>query len=409
MSVVVTGYGVVTPFGAGVETLMDALERGASAVRSLGDGWNGDVEGSYTRLGAPVPDDIDLQSVPRKQRRSMGRGTLFAQLAANEAVARAGLTVATLTSGRVGVAIGSTITSPFGLAEFFTHYLVEKSVRQVPANGFFRVMGNSTAANLATAFGLTGRVHATPAACASGVVAMGVGVELIRAGLQDVVLCGGEEELHPATTAIFDTVGAASTHYNDRPELAPAPFDRDRDGTVCGEGAGVLVLEGEEHARRRGAPILGRLLGAASNADGESLASPGVAAMVRCMRAALADAGLGPDQIDYVSAHGTGTVAGDQAEAEALAEVLGVGPPVASLKSHLGHTLGASGAIEAVACLEMMRRGFLVPTAKLRNLDPECARITHLRELRRTGARRILKVAFGFGGANGAVLLAGEG
>jgi len=403
--VVITGYGVVSPIGIGVSALMQALKRGQCGVRALGEAWNGDIDGTYCRLGAPVEAELDLRSIPRKQRRSMGRGTVFAQLAANEALRHSGFPLDEMGGGRVGVMIGSTITSPSSLSDFYEDFLVSKSVRQVPANGFFRVMGNSSAANVANCLGVTGRVHSTPAACASGVVALGLGFELIRAGVQDAVICGGVEELHPSTTAIFDTVGAASMNFNNSPELSPAPFDKDRDGTVCGEGAGVLLIESEAHAAERGAVVLGRVEGFASTADAESLAHPGVPAMVNCMRLALADAGVEAADVDYISAHGTGTREGDRAEAKAITSVFGMGPSVSSLKGYLGHTLGASGAIEAIATLEMMRGGFLIPTAKLRTIDPECEGVNHVRTLEKIIISRAMKCSFGFGGANGAVVL----
>jgi len=405
MKVVITGYGVISPFGAGVERMMHGLERGECRVRSLGDDWNGEVDGTYCRLGAPVDDSLDLRAIPRKNRRSMSRGAQFAQLATLEALSQAALPQEILSSGRVGVAFGSTITGPCSLADFYDDFLVKRSVRQVPANGFFRVMGNSTAANVANCLGVTGRVHSTPAACASGAVAIGMGFELIRGGVQDVMICGGEEELHPSTTAIFDTVGAASSHFNDQPERAPAPFDQDRDGTVCGEGSGALILESEDHASRRGATVLGRVHGFGCAADGENMAHPGTSAMVRCMQLALADAKTDAARVGFVSAHGTGTIHGDRAEAVAIHEVFGDSTPVSSLKGYTGHTLGASGAIEAVATLEMMQRNLLVPTAKLRNVDPGCAGVRHLQTLERTSVDLALKCCFGFGGSNGAVLL----
>ncbi len=405
MKVVITGYGVISPFGAGVERMMQGLERGECRVRSLGTDWNGDIDGTYCRLGAPVDETLDLKAIPRKNRRSMSRGAQFAQLATNEALATAQLSKEVLSSGRAGVAFGSTITGPCSLADFYEDFLIKRSIRNVPANGFFRVMGNSTAANVANCLGVTGRVHSTPAACASGAIAIGLGFEFIRSGAQDVMICGGEEELHPSTTAIFDTVGAASSHFNDQPEKSPAPFDKDRDGTVCGEGSGALILESEDHALRRGATILGRVLGFGCAADGENMAHPGSRAMVRCMQLALADAEIDAARVGYVSAHGTGTIHGDRAESEAIHEVFGDSTPVSSLKGFTGHTLGASGAIEAVATLEMMQRGLLIPTAKLRNVDPECAGVHHLQALEHTPVDLALKCCFGFGGSNGAVLL----
>lgn len=402
---VVTGRGVVSPFGVGVPRFVEALRDCRSAVQTMGDGWNQGVRGTACRLACPAEKEIDVQSIPRKHRRSMGRGALLAQLAASEAVAEAGIGDSLLRSGRVGVAIGDTLTSPSSLEAFFHHYLVDRDVTQVAANGFFRVMGHSSAANVAVSLGASGRVLGTPAACAASVVATAISTELIRIGVQDVMICGGAEECHPTTSAIFDILGAASTHFNDRPEAAPAPFDRDRDGTVCGEGAGVLVVETEDHARARGALPLADVLGVAATCDGTQMANPAVDSMERCIRLALADAELEADAIDYVNAHATGTVQGDGAEAEVLARVFGAETPVSGLKGYIGHTLGASGVLESIAVLDMMRSDYLLPTGKLRNVAPECAGIRHVLAVERRLTRRAVKCCFGFGGINAVLIL----
>jgi len=406
-NVVVTGYGAMTPFGAGVGTLMEALRLGRSGVRHMGEEWTGRVDGAVCRLAAPFPGEPDVHAIPRKIRRSMGRGALLAQLAAQEALEAAGLDRGALTSGRAGVALGNTMTSPTSLEDFFRAYLVERSIRQVPANGFFRVMDHSCAANVAAGLGLTGRVVATPAACASGAMAIGAGLELVRAGAQDVMICGGVEECHPTTSVIFDLVGASSTHFDDRPEATPAPFDRDRDGTVCGEGAAVLILEAEEWARDRGAPILGRVLGFAAGNDPSQMAQPGAEAMMRCLRTALADAAIEPADVDYVNAHATGTVQGDPSEAEAIGRVFGGNTAVSSLKGQLGHTLGASGAIESIATLEMMRQGFVLPTVNLDHVDPACSGVRHQLSHENRSIDFAVKCSFGFGGTTAALVYGG--
>jgi 3-oxoacyl-[acyl-carrier-protein] synthase II len=312
-----------------------------------------------------------------------------------------------LESGRTGAVVGDTFPSAGSLEDFYRLYIVERDIRQVPAGGFFRVMGHSCSANVAACLGLRGRVLATPAACAAGAFAVGTGLELIRWGVQDVVLCGGVEELHPTTSAIFDIVGASSTHWNDAPERSPAPFDRGRDGTVCGEGAGFIVLESEEHARRRGARILARALGFAGLSDGSVMAQPGLESMIRCMVSALDDAESTAGEIDYISAHATATIHGDAAEATAIARVFGDAVPVSGLKGYIGHTLGASGTIESIACLEMMAGNYIIPTGKLREVDPECSIIRHQLTLESRRIRRIIKSSFGFGGMN-AVLVFGR-
>jgi len=366
--------------------------------------WPPPVEGAYCQIAAPIGSPLDVKQIPRKFRRSMGRDSVLTFLAVKEAVAMAGIPDEMYASSRLGITVGSTATSAASLEDYFRAYLVDKNVRQVPANGFFRVMGHSCAANIANALGVTGRVHATPAACASGLIALGMGYELICAGIQDIMICGGTEELHPTAVATFDIVGASSMHCNEHPERAPAPFDKDRDGTVCGEGAGVVVLENEEHARSRGARPLAAVRGFASTCDGESMAQPGIDSISQCLTATLADAGVQPDEIDYINAHATGTVHGDVAEARALASIFPEHIPVSGLKGYLGHTLGASGAIESIATLEMMRGGYVIPTAKLHTLDPACAGINHITTMQERRISMALKCSFGFGGVNGTMI-----
>lgn len=405
--VVVTGRGAVSPYGVGVDRLIEGLRNRRSTVRTMEDDWTKGVRGTACRLACPVEGEVDIQTIPRKHRRSMGRGALLAQLAATEAVSEAAITEQLLRSGRLGVAIGDTLTAPSSLEDFFSRYLIDRDVSQVAANGFFRVMGHSCAANVAVALGAAGRVLGTPAACAASSLAVVVSAELIRGGVQDVMVCGGAEECHPTTSAIFDILGAASTHFNYSPDSAPAPFDRDRDGTVCGEGAGILVVEAEDHARARGARPLADVLGVAATCDGAQMANPGVESMERCIRLALTDAGLDADDIEYVNAHATGTVQGDEAEAEALARVFGAETPVSGLKGYLGHTLGASGALESIAVLDMIREGYLLPTGKLRNVASECAGIRHVVAVEHRPIAHAVKCSFGFGGIN-AVLVFGR-
>ncbi len=369
--------------------------------------WGGLVQGMACMLGAPLTEKIDATAIPRKHRRGMGRSAILVQIAVLEAVGHAGLSDEHLHSQRTGAVVGDTFPSAASLEDFYKLYITERDIRQVPAGGFFRVMGHSCSANVAACLGLRGRVLATPAACAAGAFAVGTGLELIRWGVQDVVLCGGVEELHPTTSAIFDIVGASSSHWNDAPERSPAPFDVDRDGTVCGEGAGVLVLESEEHARNRGARIHADVLGYAGLSDGSNMAQPGLESMIRCMESALADADVAPDGIDYINAHATATPHGDLAEAAAIAKVFGDKVPVSGLKGYIGHTLGASGTIESIACLEMMAGDYIIPTGKLRKVDPECSIINHQLTLESRRIRRVVKSSFGFGGMN-AVLVFGR-
>jgi 3-oxoacyl-[acyl-carrier-protein] synthase II len=223
---------------------------------------------------------------------------------------------------------------------------------------------------------------------------------MIRFGRQQVMAAGGAEELHPIDAAVFDIMFATSTRNND-PTRTPRPFDRDRDGLVVGEGAATLILEDLDHARARRARVYAEIIGFGTNCDGRHITNPDAAGMQRVMELALADAGLTPDQVGYVNAHGTATKLGDIAESVATANVFGRHVPVSTLKSFMGHTLGACGAVEAWLTVHMMGEGWLAPTLNLDEVDPECAPLDHVRgSPRAVGVEHAVSNNFAFGGVN---------
>ena len=400
--VAVTGMGAVSPFGRGVSSLVNGLLSGQSAVKRL-DGLE-QIVGLRSFVGAVVPG-VDGKEIPRKFRRSMSPMSIFATLAAQEAVAAAALAEEIPAGGRLGVSIGSTIGSPATMQAFFEQFIRERSVEQMKSTLFFQMMNHSCAANVAQALGVTGRILAPSAACATGCQAIGYAYEMIASGKQDYMLCGGADEIHPLTTATFDLINAASTHYNDRPESTPRPFDRARDGVVCSEGAAVLLLESLDSALARNAHIYVEILGFATLSDTSSIANPSKAAVRLCMEKGLEDAGVAPDEVDYVNAHATGTEQGDIAESEAISELLGGDVPVSSLKGHFGHSMAASGALEMVATIAMMTDGYIIPTRNLETIDERCSGIRHVQTLEKRGIRKVLKNNFALGGVNACVVL----
>ncbi|MGE4606159.1 MAG: beta-ketoacyl synthase N-terminal-like domain-containing protein, partial [Myxococcota bacterium] len=240
----------------------------------------------------------------------------------------------------------------------------------------------------------------TSSACTSGSQGIGFGYEAIRFGQQEVMLAGGAEELAVMDAAVFDVLFATSTR-NDEPGATPRPFDAGRDGTVVGEGAGCLVLEELEHAKRRGAHIHAELIGFATNCDGRHLTNPDAAGMEEVMRLGLADAGIEPDAVGYVNAHGTSTEVGDIAESHAMAAVFGTNTPTSSLKGHLGHTLGACGALEAWITIAMIREGWVAPTLNLSDVDERCAPLDYVRDQPRDiDTNIVVSNNFAFGGIN---------
>jgi 3-oxoacyl-[acyl-carrier-protein] synthase II len=400
--VVITGLGAVSPFGAGVAPLMEGLLAGRSAVCVVPELER--VGGLRTRVAGLVRG-VDPKQVPRKDRRSMSAMSVYATLASQEALAGAGLGEAVLGSGRLGVAIGSTVGSTQATEEFFRDFFTDSSLERMKSTLFFQIMNHSCAANVSQALGITGRLLAPSAACSTGCQAIGYGFEQVALGRQDFMLCGGADEFHPLTAATFDVMNAASVGFNTTPECTPRPFDRRRDGVVCAEGAGVLLLEAIDSALGRGAEILGEVTGFATLCDPSNIANPNAAAMERCMREALADAGLAPQQVDYINAHATATVQGDIAEAEAIGAVFGSEVPVSSLKGHLGHTMAACGALELLAGAEMLRRQCLVPTLNLDEVDPACAGICHVRQMESRTLRALLKNNFALGGVNSSLVV----
>jgi 3-oxoacyl-[acyl-carrier-protein] synthase II len=271
---------------------------------------------------------------------------------------------------------------------------------------FLQLMNHSAAANLALMFGIAGRVWAPASACASSSQAIGQGFETIRDGYQDLMICGGSEELHKTTAAVFDIVGGTSRAFNDSPHDTPRPFDKRRDGLVVGEGAAVVVLEDWESARKRNAPLWGEVLGFATHCDGVHISAPAKEGMVRTMSEALRSAHLDSKDIDYVNAHATGTPLGDPIEAKATAEIFGDRVSVSSTKGHTGHTLAACGSMEVIFSLIMMRQRFLAPTLNLTDLDPECEGLKYVREVEERTVARVMSNNFAFGGVNTSLILA---
>ena len=400
--VVITGMGSISPFGRGVDILVEslfAMKSGVTKMPALAD-----FGGLRSHVAAVVPD-MDPKEIPRKHRRSMSKMSIYATLACREAVIRASLTEEQLSGGRLGISIGSTIGSPIATQEFFEDFLTCHSIERMRATTFFQIMNHSCAANAAQVLGITGRILAPSSACSTGCQAIGYGFEMIAFGKQDMMLCGGADEFHPLSPATFDILSAASVRYNDAPHLTPRPFDRDRDGVVCSEGSGILLLESLDSALQRGAHIFAEIKGWSTSSDTSNIADPNAESIETCIRLALEDAGLKPDGIDYVNAHATGTIQGDIAESVAIKKVFGNNVPVSSLKGHLGHTMAACGALETIASIAMIDSDTLIPTLNLENIDPLCEGIRHVRQIEKTSLQCVLKNNFALGGVNTCIII----
>ena len=401
--VVITGIGAFSPIGNDwptIEANLRALESGVCHMPE----WE-QYEGLNTKLGAPVKEFELPANFTRKRTRSMGRVAMLATAASQHALEDAGLLGdSILHSGRVGVAYGSSTGSTQAITDF-ANMLLTKSLDGITATTYIRMMGHTTPVNIGVFFGLKGRVITTSSACTSGSQGVGYAFEAVRNGSQDIMVAGGAEELCPTEAAVFDTLYATST-MNDQPGRSPRPFDVDRDGLVIGEGAGTLILENRDHALARGAKIYAEIVGFDTNADGAHVTQPSSDMMQRVMEMALTDAGLEPAAIGYVSAHGTATERGDIAESHATGRVLGSSVPVSSLKSYMGHTLGACGALETWLAVEMMNSGWFAPTINLENVDPDCAALDYIcGNGREIDTEYVMNNNFAFGGINTSLIM----
>ena len=370
----------------------------ASAVRRMPD-WD-IFDGLNTRLAAPLPHFALPARYDRKRTRSMGRVALLATRASELALDAAGLLDdPILTSGQTGVAYGSSSGSPPAFADLAS-LLRSRSTDAVKANTYIQMMPHTTAANVSVFFGINGRLIPSSTACTSGSLAIGAAFEAIRYGKQTVMVAGGAEELCPSQAAVFDALFATSTR-NDEPTSTPRPFDAARDGMVIGEGAATFVLEDLEHAKARGAPICAEVVGFGINCDGQHVTQPSAAMMALALRLALEDAGLAPEKIGYVNAHGTATDLGDVAESQATLEALRQPVPISSLKSYMGHTLGACGSLEAWMTIEMLNAGWFAPTINLGRVDPRCAELDYIAtDGRHLQTEYVMTNNFAFGGVN---------
>jgi len=396
--VVVTGMGGITALGDNWPEIRGHMVRGETAIRHLPE-WDRFV-GINTRLAAPVVGFSVDELYPRKKIRTMGPVAKMAVRATEMALGDAGLlTDAVVTSGRTGIAYGSSFGSPAPVMAF-AELMKDGQSKTLNATSYIQMMSHTAAVNIGLFFGVTGRVIPTSSACTSGSQGIGYAYEAIRWGKADVMVAGGADELDVTESAVFDTLYATSTR-NDQPEATPRPYDRDRDGLVIGEGAVTLILEERERALARGARIHAEIVGFACNSDGNHVTQPHAPTMQIALTEALAEAGLPASEIGFVSGHGTATEWGDIAETEATRAALSAAAPIHSLKSYFGHSLGACGAMEAWLGIEMMRDQWFAPTANLDNVDPRCAELDYV-----MGAPRSLDIEhlmsnnFAFGGIN---------
>ena len=390
--------GLISSIGNDLATAKNRLRTLRNTVRVMPELT--EIHGLNTHLAAPAMDFNLPEHYTRKVLRTMGPVSVMSVYTAENALADAGLIGSdVLTSGRTGVAYGSSFGSAEGVADFFainrTH-----AVGDITSFSYLKLMPQTTAVNISLYFKTVGRIIPSGTACTSGSLAIGYAYEAIKHGIQDVMIAGGAEEFDITQVAVFDTLYATSTK-NDTPEITPAPFDKMRDGLVIGSGAGTLILEEYEHAIARGAKIYAEIVGFGSNTDGMHATQPNRETMAQCMRLALNDANLSASDIGYINLHGTGTVNGDIAESNATESVFGTNTPASSLKSYVGHTLGACGALESIWTIQMMNDGWFAPTLNLKNPDENCGKLDYIMDAgRNIDTQYTMNNNFAFGGIN---------
>jgi 3-oxoacyl-[acyl-carrier-protein] synthase II len=404
--VVVTGLGLVTPLGIGLEKNWQALVAGESGIRKIDRFPN--IDAFASRIAGQVPDFRAEDFIEPKEIKKMDLFIQYSVAAASMAMEHSGFKIDPEDAENVGVIIG------VGLCGIDTIEATERAYldggpRKISPFFIPKVISNLAPGQIAIRHGAKG-VNWTPtSACASGTHAIGEAFHLIQRGLQDAVIAGGAESaITPLGVGGFSAMKALSTH-NDEPERASRPFDRERDGFIIAEGSGVLILEERDRALKRGAKIYAEVIGYGANGDAHHMTAPAPEGegAARCMRLSLKDAGIAPSEVDYINAHGTSTEYNDANETQAIKKVFGEHAfklAVSSTKSMTGHLLGAAGAVEGVFSVLALRHGIIPPTINYENPDPDCDLDYVPNHARRADIRVVLSNSFGFGGTNACVI-----
>jgi len=402
--VVVVGMGIRSPIGNTPGELVKSLKERRSGICIMPEWQN--IKGLRTRVAGVCYIEGEEESIPRPYRRSMGRVALLAALSAIDAVKASGLSEDEIASQACGVSYGSTEGSVRSQMEYIGNMIQTRSLDGIPPSWYLKCMSHTCAGNLSILFHTRGPFIASCPACVSGSQGIGFGYEAIKYGKADIMITGGADEVDILSAAVFDLMMATSSNYNDRPSETPRPFDEKRDGLVVAEGAATLILEEYERAKKRGAPIFGEIEGYWTNGSGIHLTNSDARSMEECLRAGLKEARRNPAEIQYVNAHATGTTHGDDVEAIVINKIYGPDVPTTSIKGYMGHTMGACGAIEAIATLLMMREGFIASTLNLENPDPALPPLNHVMgESWNQHFNLAVSNNFAFGGVNTSLVL----
>lgn len=399
--VVITGMGIYSCLGENLEVVKESLYAGKSGI--VYDQERKDF-GYRSALTGFVKDPDIKKLLSRRQRISMGQEAQFAYIATLEALKNAQIDEQYLINNEVGILYGNDSTSQ-SVIESIDKIREKKDTTLVGSGAIFKAMNCTVTMNLATIFKLKGINLTVSAACASGSQSVGLGYQLIKSGLQDCVICGGAQEVNKYAMGSFDGLGVFSLREND-PTKASRPFDKNRDGLIPSGGAATLILESYESATKRGAPILGEVVGYGFSSNGEHISTPNVDGPSRAIRMALGQAELLPEQIDYVNAHATSTPVGDQNEAKAIHNIFGKSLPyVSSTKSMTGHECWMAGASEIVYSMLMMQNSFIAPNINLEETDEDSEKLNLVKETLDKNIDVFLSNSFGFGGTNSVIIV----
>lgn len=397
--VVVTGIGIVSAIGENADAVAKSLKAGRSGIVKAPE---------YADLGFRCqvhakPGVDPAEHVDKRVYRFMGEGSGWCYMSMEQAIADAGLSEDEVSHERTGLIVGTGGPSTEAIVKA-ADITREKGPKRIGPFAVPKAMCSTASATLATPFKIKGINYSISSACTTSLHCMGAAAEQIAWGKQDIIFAGGGEELEWSLSNLFDAMGAMSSRYNDTPQTASRPFDKNRDGFVIAGGAGIVVLEEYERAKARGAKIYGEILGYGATSDGYDMVAPSGEGAARSMKLALDEAK--GRKVDYINPHATATPVGDIAEARAIREVFGNDAPLISgTKAMTGHCLGGAGVQEAIYCLLMMRDGFVAPSINIEEIDPEIGDLPIVRETKSQEVNTCLSNSFGFGGTNGTIIM----
>ena len=397
-NVVITGVGIKSCIGNTYQEVLDSLKNGKSGITA---------NETYKEMGfrSQVSGNVDLnfaELIDRKLYRFMGEASAYAYLAAQDAIEMAGISEDHLNSEKTGIVAGSGGSSTRVMVST-ADITREKGPKRIGPYAVTKSMGSSISAILGTAYKLKGINYSISSACATSAHCIGHGADLIKSGQQDIVIAGGGEDLHWSSSNLFDAMGALSSNFNDNPSSASRAYDKNRDGFVISGGSGMVILEEEEHAKKRNANILAKLSGYYATSDGYDMVAPSGEGALRCMKGAMHNHG---SEVDYINTHGTSTPVGDVAELKAIKELFKNDIPViSSTKSMTGHSLGATGVQEAIYSIMMLKEKFIAPSINIDELCDEAEGVNIATETIEKDVNSVLSNSFGFGGTNASLVI----